>query len=646
MKPITNFRFVSRRLILIVICFSVGLPFVCGKKKVPAPDPNVVADSLWNIIEIVSESDLSEETKNTKIDNLCEQIFISLEPFTPMSIQVRQLAAELHLASDKANRLDLMELLWEDVAYFSMLNRMDGHLGEFKELIDRLSNAYGLLLEDDMNQELTPGIYVTLDSSVDSEPGLLLSITNYANQWMARVIDGCYLSEISALRSCETNVESEVLQSADSLEFSVNWNKDHKRNPNVALAKTFNDSGQNFAREMSAELASGRYSTGDVVTGTITTAAVQGLMSLFASLAATGKASYFNSELIWKPLSNGKLDGRLVITAVNQNTNQPEPNTKKIELPLHFIKLYPHHGAFFRAADYIVTSSLTLRISKDLPQKRFDHISHYHPVFYNEDILQYINENKPAKDFNGFTKKRNFKMGMALQMMRNGWLSHYYTEPKVNQIPPIQQCSVHFFNDGFLGMGKWNKKAKNFEGMAAYYHRNGNEAYEPVLINPTDRREVTLYFPNDIKITAEVVGTTQIGEGEIRYGDGTVYRGGTKNWLADGDGTVVFPNGIIKSGSFSDNKLMNGIRRYTCDEFKTEWVIRDGVCDTIATVSYPDGSSFYGTVNEENKPHGEGLYINDGIRKLMKFDNGLPASVKKPKAVKRGGKSRKRTRKK
>lgn len=112
------------------------------------------------------------------------------------------------------------------------------------------------------------------------------------------------------------------------------------------MAHSTVEESQIFKEEMYGTMARGRYSTGDVVAGTIATEAVGGLMSLLGAALAKGKVTSCIVQLDWKPIGNGQLSAYLTVSSREERTGSvPEEDNQHFEFTL--FKLYPHHKIFF-----------------------------------------------------------------------------------------------------------------------------------------------------------------------------------------------------------------------------------------------------------------------------------------------------------
>lgn len=81
---------------------------------------------------------------------------------------------------------------------------------------------------------------------------------------------------------------------------------------------------------------------------------------------------------------------------------------------------------------------------------------------------------------------------------------------------------------------------------------------------------------------------------ELKLGDGAIYTGDIVNGMADGHGTVVWPNGQKYIGDFKSNKP-NGAGTYTWPNGeKYEGECKDNQLDGVGTLTHADGTKITG----------------------------------------------------
>ena len=99
--------------------------------------------------------------------------------------------------------------------------------------------------------------------------------------------------------------------------------------------------------------------------------------------------------------------------------------------------------------------------------------------------------------------------------------------------------------------------------------------------------------------------------GNIRYNDGTLYKGDIKNLLPNGQGTLELADGSVYVGTFSDGKY-SGIGTYTGADgsfYTGEYL--NGKPNGQGTLRYADGSVYAGGFeNGEKSGQGEMTYSN------------------------------------
>lgn len=641
MHKALNHHQLARFIVILTFAFIHPASSYIHAKEKNIIDPHIKAQEDWKNIERLAEDNDSIGSLNNDIRRKCEEIILALEPLDNLTIKARQVRAFIDIESSEP-RMSKMKNLWEDYAYFAWLNTRTNNKGLHSELCDELKNEYYKLYKEDISGPITPGAYISLDLSEDYNPGLIMMIENQGDSWTASLEGGEYFSKIPGLKKSEPTNANELLYSKENDEFSVVWNQYRKRNPNIELAKSISNASSNFGREMGAELASGRYSTSDVVVGTLATAAVRGLFSLFSTLAAEGSAAFFNTEIAWAPSYDGKLNARLTITALNQKTYQIEPKTKKVELNIHFVKLYPHFGSIYWLKDrqriYTDGERQFAPGAQAFSSYQSSRLNKLHPLNYNEEILGIINDKKPAKDFEDLIKKKHFRRAMAIQTLCGGLLPHLNDEPLAANLPSLSDCSVKYFDNQSLGMGRYDKNTNSLIGWTAFYAHNGNELYCN-QVGPTSKGTVVLYDAFGSRCQAETLGNNQIGQGVIQWSNGDRYTGSLRDFKLDGDGRVEFANGVIKEGCFRDTILVHGVKRITFDDMVVEKNYHQGVADTLATAQFNNGDKYYGPINDNGRPHGTGTYIpaNGSAMRIEKFDNG---AIAKPTKAKRNTKRR------
>jgi len=97
------------------------------------------------------------------------------------------------------------------------------------------------------------------------------------------------------------------------------------------------------------------------------------------------------------------------------------------------------------------------------------------------------------------------------------------------------------------------------------------------------------------------------GEVEVRYGDGTYYRGGIKSGWREGEGTVVTNKGALLQGNFS-NDLLNGQgTKYTLNGQVYKGEFEEGLSNGTGELVFPNGDFYKGEFVNDLR-HGKGMY--------------------------------------
>ncbi|KAK2170840.1 hypothetical protein NP493_1132g00000 [Ridgeia piscesae] len=107
------------------------------------------------------------------------------------------------------------------------------------------------------------------------------------------------------------------------------------------------------------------------------------------------------------------------------------------------------------------------------------------------------------------------------------------------------------------------------------------------------------------------------GSGEMKFPDGTRYKGRFENGLCAGHGVMYFADGSSYEGELSNGKF-HGFGVFTRqDKMKFEGEFRDGKVWGLGLVTFADGS--------HGMPRNEGYFEGDALRKQEK----CPSAVTK-----------------
>lgn len=100
------------------------------------------------------------------------------------------------------------------------------------------------------------------------------------------------------------------------------------------------------------------------------------------------------------------------------------------------------------------------------------------------------------------------------------------------------------------------------------------------------------------------------GKGELKFADGTCYKGNFENGLFHGSGVLVFPDGSRYEGEFAQGKFQ-GVGIFSrFDGMKFEGEFKSGRVEGHGLLTFPDGS--------HGVPRNEGLFENNKLLKREK----------------------------
>ncbi|KAA0718247.1 MORN repeat-containing protein 4 [Triplophysa tibetana] len=100
------------------------------------------------------------------------------------------------------------------------------------------------------------------------------------------------------------------------------------------------------------------------------------------------------------------------------------------------------------------------------------------------------------------------------------------------------------------------------------------------------------------------------GKGELKFADGTCYKGHFENGLFHGSGMLVFPDGSRYEGEFAQGKFQ-GVGIFSrFDGMKFEGEFKSGRVEGYGLLTFPDGS--------HGVPRSEGMFENNKLLKREK----------------------------
>ncbi|KAG1933802.1 MORN repeat-containing protein [Pimephales promelas] len=100
------------------------------------------------------------------------------------------------------------------------------------------------------------------------------------------------------------------------------------------------------------------------------------------------------------------------------------------------------------------------------------------------------------------------------------------------------------------------------------------------------------------------------GKGELKFADGTCYKGHFENGLFHGSGVLVFPDGSRYEGEFAQGKFQ-GVGIFSrFDGMKFEGEFKSGRVEGHGLLTFPDGS--------HGAPRNEGMFENNKLLKREK----------------------------
>jgi len=185
-----------------------------------------------------------------------------------------------------------------------------------------------------------------------------------------------------------------------------------------------------------------------------------------------------------------------------------------------------------------------------------------------------------------------------------------------------QEETVEYLTeDGKAKVCYGNKDVYNGEYVNGLRHGNGmyeyNELYNTINNiedNPEEETKEENEEDNNKKITYNGIWEKGLktGTGELKYPDGSIYKGEFLNNKRHGEGTYYYSNGDIFCGHWENNKKIGqGSYKYEKDgvELVGEWDINTG---NISSGEYIFGDKkikYIGKFNENGEPNGEGKYV-------------------------------------
>lgn len=543
-----------------------------------------------------------------------------------------------------------MEGIYQNYAYFKYLNRKDEYAGQYNDLCNRLITRYDSLLIEDSKNPISNGLYAAAIPSDKYGSYAIIQIYNNGNFWNSSMIGGESLYQEKEIKKSEPQIPQIVLQSepdenGEDTRYSVVWNKHSQRNPNESLAKSAAKSGNDFARNMTGELASGRYSTGEVLAGTALTAVGRGIFTGIASLASYGSSSFYSTELVWNPISGngGALDATMIISKVSQNTNQSKTETEKSDIPLKLYKLYPHTAALFidpKSKQIFFPGKITSHNLKKDAELQWQLTAH--PIIFDEEVAQALGINGKI-DLNLMKKNKSFHQLMFNLFVRNAAFPHFSSDPVAARFAPIGECIADY------SYGQIVYKKRDGTGPTAIIDRDGTEIYQdfPKEGSVEGPNFVNAYHLNGFQYSSKWDdGDSRTAH--IEYPDGRIYTGEVRYFSPEGKGSLAYADGRVSEGIFDSGNLFEGVCTVPTEKAITILTYKYFEADTIATVNFNNGDVYVGPIDSNYLPHGKGKFTAKGKKtRMTDWEAGqlLPEkNTNRKRAGKRSPKNRKSTR--
>lgn len=554
------------------------------------------ATSLWQQAMNHAEND-----NEASLVKCCKEIVMLMEPSDSLYTMSRNVLAELAYEHEDMNEI------YRHYAYFKYLNDRHDASGEYSELCNRLKIKYDSLLNEDRKRPITEGIYAAAMESGKYGTCLLIQICRVNGLWKGKILGGEARYEDKIVKGSKPELLGEILQSPDdntgsAPEFSVMWNKFSRRDPNVSLSKSLVNASDNFGRNMAGELNSGRYGTSDVITGTLATGAVRGIMTGLAALSARGSSKYYNTELIWTPLNGGALDAKIIMSKVSQNTSQSDARKETADMPLKLIKIYPHTKAFFiddKAKSIYFAEGIT---SQNLGKEQllaWELCTH--PLIFDSEAASLLGIDGKI-DLKALKNNRHLNDIMFRLLVRNGVFQHFETDSIASSIGPLRDCNAHCSYNQVI----YQRADKT--GATAVYDRDGTEIYEFFADTDNAFDYVNAYDDNGYRFSSKALHNSFVWNAEIIYTDGFTYSGEVRYRNRDGRGILKSSDGKIWEGEFDSNDFKEGKFVVPTDSFTTTIYYTNYTPDSTATVLFQNGDVFAGPVDSEFRPHGKGVY--------------------------------------
>lgn len=576
---------------------------------------NSHVEQLW--------SDLSEAVKKNEVRNTrdkCNELIINAEPFSEYAQRSRYILARLALLEGE------MSEIYESYVYFDAIAGKGFTPENYIALKKELKAAYDSLLIEDMRQPISEGVYFSDYHDIKHCPLVLLQIKRSDDGWKAIQLPGGQVADDNML--CKyggIRAESEIFQSDTALIYNAFWSGMHSRRPNTEMAHSTINESQKFKEEMYGEMARGKYGTGDVLAGTVATEAIGGLMSLLGSALSKGKVTSCISELDWTPIGNGQLLATFTNTTKEERTGGNVPKYEKQHFDFTLFKLYPHHKIFFYDSpnDCVVTSKERIHLKYN--ERLYKLFEQTHPAFFDDYILSKLSKNKPGKKIIYKLDKLKDLNGLMYKYWEyNTLFASLKTDPMFKMALPLDEMESVYVEGGSLVLGKYEKRINDFRSFMAFRMKEGHLVYMQCPENLLNvKRMQSTYFTDSSYLYGEFIGARQEGKCYMKYTDGSTYEGHAIGMVRNGEGTRTWQDGLTYTGTYKEGKEIDGVAIYIGKDFSYKREVRDGVVDSLATITYSDGNIYKGKTGKHYCPDGIGImtYANGKVIKGQ-WENG------------------------